>query len=57
MIIQPQFVGDPRPSNSVLRWARGVRQPAGAAAEALFEPPGRGSRGSWSTWQGRGSVG
>ena len=42
---QPQSVGDPRPSHSVLRWARGVRQPADAASEALFEPPGRGSMG------------
>ena len=36
MIIQPQFVGDPRPHESVLRWTRGVRQPSDPGAAELF---------------------
>ena len=46
MIIQPQFVGDPRPHNSVLRWTRGLRQPSDPLAEGLFVQQGAGSAGS-----------
>lgn len=46
MIIQPQFVGDPRPHESVLRWTRGVRQPSDPWAAELFVQQGAGSAGS-----------
>ena len=34
--VQPQFIGDPRPHDSVLRWTRGARQPSDPAGGALF---------------------
>ena len=34
--LQPQYVGDPRPWDAALRWARGFRQPAGPAGEAVY---------------------
>ena len=36
--VQPQYIGDPRPHDSVLRWARGSRQPSDPAGGAVFNP-------------------
>ena len=44
--MQPQFLGDPRPQNSVLQWTRGVRQPRDPLAEGFFTGQGAGSAGS-----------
>ena len=44
--VQPQFIGDPRPYDSVLRWTRGSRQPSDPAGGAVFDQQGTGSAGS-----------
>ena len=55
--LQPRFIGDPLPHDSVLRWTRGARQPADPAGAAVFEQAGSGSAGSGPThagvWSGR----
>ena len=34
--VQPQYIGDPRPYDSALRWTRGSRQPSDPAGGAVF---------------------
>ena len=36
--VQPLYIGDPRPHDSVLRWMRGSRQPSDPAGGAVFNP-------------------
>ena len=50
--VQPQFIGDPRPHDSVLRWTRGSRQPSDPAGGALFDQQHTGSASSLRTHLG-----
>ena len=50
--VQPQFIGDPRPYDSVLRWTRGSRQPSDPAGGALFDQQHTGSASSLRTHLG-----
>ena len=50
--VQPQFIGDPRPNDSVLRWTRGSRQPSDPAGGAVFDTQGTGSASSLRTHPG-----
>ena len=50
--VQPQFIGDPRPYDSVLRWTRGSRQPSDPASGALFNQQHTGSASSLQTHPG-----
>ena len=54
--VQPQFIGDPRPYDSVLRWTRGSRQPSDPAGGALFNQQHTGAsslRTHPGVWGGR----
>ena len=50
--VQPQYVGDPRPRDSVLHWTRGSRQPSDPAGGALFDQQHTGSASSLRTHLG-----
>ena len=54
--VQPQYIGDPRPQESVLRWTRGARQPSDSVGAEVFGPEGAGSSASAPIGRGKPGI-